>query len=168
MLFSQVWGSPGALCIFWNFLIFDSHIGGIRAFWLGTYWKVHVFTKLKFWGSFYIITLWQTGLEGHHFHITWLCSTRMVNRENIALKPCLQCNENYLSPSYLWKNFGLDGHNIFIKLFSFEVPRHLYFHSKKNFFCSNSQLTVILRKNLTFGYYSRKQSLQCKEILTDM
>lgn len=93
-LFSQeslvVWGAPGALCIFLNVLIFwQTHIGGINAFWLGTYLTESVFTKLKFWGFFCTINFFMTGCESHHFHITGLCSTRMVNRDNVSLKPCL-------------------------------------------------------------------------------
>lgn len=60
MLFSQerkVWWSKEPLvysAYFAFFLIFwQSNIGGIRAFWLGT---EHVFIKLKFWGCFYTIT----------------------------------------------------------------------------------------------------------------
>lgn len=93
-LFSQgslvVWGAPGALCIILNVLIFlQTHIGCIRALQLGTYLTESVFTKLKFWGFFCTINFFMTGWESHHFHTTGLCSTRMVNRDNVALKPCL-------------------------------------------------------------------------------
>lgn len=91
--------SPWCILHILNFQNFfsQSNIGGIRASWLGTYLIECVFTKLRFGGSFYTITFFMTGSGSHHFHITRLCSTGMVNRNDVALKPFLLCNGNYLS-----------------------------------------------------------------------